>query len=116
MNKRIVAVALLATLLATPAHAFRDTSIKDMVTVVGLDNNMLLGYVSGFRDAWAWAQVEIIRSQNGSKESEERLYVCAMTMSATEILRLSVLSNGDKPTTEALQDTLDKLCWSMVSS
>lgn len=70
-------------------------------------------YVVGFRDAYAWAQTEILRSGGGSAEEQSELFRRATDRSASELLIAALTYHPDENPSVALQKTLDYLTWNM---
>jgi len=113
MKKVLIVAALLA--ISTSAHAFRETPSLDIIAEYGWENTMLLGYVSGYRDAWALSQVEIIRASNGSPDFAKQVYRCAAEVDAKTLLRAAVVTYGELIIPVALQRILDRECWPQIT-
>jgi hypothetical protein len=120
---RLPAVLLLALivalLVATPAraagwsvefslaqwhHAVHDSSYETSLTSMNQ-------YVTGFRDAYAWAQTEILRIGGGSIEDQDALFRRATNHTASELLTAALAYHPDETPSVALQKTLDYLVW-----
>lgn len=70
-------------------------------------------YVAGFRDAYAWAQTEILRSSGGSAKEQSELFRRATDRSTSELLIAALTYHPDENPSVALQKTLDYLTWNM---
>lgn len=110
----IVLFLLFALLVATPARGnsggwFASFDLREWDKIS--DQDIVHIYVAGFRDSYAFAQGEILRSQGADAEKQYEVFLRVVGWSAEEIHTIALSRHPTEKPAAALQKTLDLLIW-----
>lgn len=119
LHAALLVALIFALLVATPARAAgwsAEYSLAQWHTAIldspaASSHTSMDQYVTGFRDAYAFAQTEILRIGGGSTEEQAALFRHVTSRTASELLVAALAYHPDENPSVALQKTLDYLVW-----